>query len=78
MLEYECLKQHDFFTVTRNIISDDAIIVFVHNMRSLFKHIDNIVRDNRIINNDIIGCTETNQSIRFYLKSKRNIELVQY
>ena len=34
-------------------------IVFVYNARSLSKHIDDIVSDDRIINNDIIGFTET-------------------
>ena len=33
--------------------------MFVHNKRSLSKHVDDIVRNNRIINNDTIGFTET-------------------
>ena len=34
-------------------------LVFVHNVRSLPRHVDNIVRNNKIINKDIIGFTET-------------------
>ena len=35
------------------------VTVLVHNNRSLLKHVDDIVSDNRIINNDVIGLTET-------------------
>ena len=58
--EYERLKQNDLFsTIKRNNTSDNSITVFVHNVRSLSKHINDIVCDDRIINNDIIGFTET-------------------
>ena len=58
--EYERLKQNDLFsTIKSNNISDDTITVFVQNVRSLSKHINDIGRDDRIINNDIIGFTET-------------------
>ena len=58
--EYERLKQNDIFsTIKRNNTSDDTIIVFVQNVRSLSKHINDIVSDDRIANNDIIGFTET-------------------
>ena len=40
-------------------MSDDTITVFLHNMRSLSKHIDDIVSGDKIMNNDIIGFTET-------------------
>ena len=61
LFEYERLKQNDLFsTIKRNNTSDNAITVFCHNARSLSKHIDDIVSDDRvIINNDIIGFTET-------------------
>ena len=60
MLEYERLKQNDLFsTINRNTISDDKITVCVHNVRSLSKHIDDIVRNGRIVNNDIIEFIET-------------------
>ena len=65
LFEYARLKQNElFFTIKGNNISDDTIIVFVHNVQSFSKHIDDIVSDARIINNDIIGFTETeiNQS----------------
>ena len=67
MLEYEHLKQNDLFsTIKRNNASDKTITVFVRNVRSLLKHLEDIVSDDRIINNDIIGFTITNQFIRFY------------
>ena len=60
MLQYERLKQNDLFsTIKRNNTSDDTITVFAHDVRSLSKHIDDIVSDDRIINNDIMGFTET-------------------
>ena len=60
MLEYKRLKQNDLFsTIKRNAISGDTVTVLVHNVRSLPKHVDNIVIYNRIINNDIIGFTKT-------------------
>ena len=49
-----------FFTIKKYIyISVDTVTVFVHNVRSLPTHVDDIVSDSRIINNDIIGFTET-------------------
>ena len=57
---YKRLKQNDLFsTIKRNNISDNTITVYFHNVRSLSKHINDIVCDNRIINNGIIGFTET-------------------
>ena len=54
------MKQNDlFFTIKRNNISEDTITVLVHDVRSFSKHIDDIVSDNRIINNDTIRFTET-------------------
>ena len=60
LLEYEHLKQNDLFSTTiRNVISGNAVAVFVNNVRSLLRHVDDIVGDNGIINNRIIGFTET-------------------
>ena len=60
MLEYEPLKQNDLlFTIKRNAISGDTVTILVHNVRSLQRHVDDIVNDNRIINNVVIGFTET-------------------
>ena len=42
-----------FSTIKRNIISGDTVTVPVHNLRSLPRHLDNIVSDNEIINNII-------------------------
>ena len=59
LLEYECLKQNDLFSITeRNAISGNTVTVLVHNVRSLPRHLDDIVSDNRIINDDIIIFTE--------------------
>ena len=60
MLEYKRLKQSDLFsTIKRNIISDNTLTVLVRNFRSLSKHVDHIVNDDRKINNSIVGFTET-------------------
>ena len=60
LFEYEGLKQNDLFPTTkRNKTSDSVIKVFVYNAQSLSKHTDDIVSDDRIINNDIIAFTET-------------------
>ena len=60
LLEYERLKQNDLFsTVKRNAIWDETVTVLVHNVRSLPRHVDNIISDDGIINNNIIGLTET-------------------
>ena len=59
LLEYECLKQNDLFSkAKRNNILNNTVTVFVHNARSLLKHIDDIVSDSRIINNGITDFTE--------------------
>ena len=60
MLEYERLKENDLFsTLKRSIISDDTITILIHNVRSLSKHVNDIVIDSRIMNNDVIGLIET-------------------
>ena len=60
MLEYEHLKQSDLFsTVKINAVSGDTVTVLVHNVKSLPRHVDDILSDNRIINNDSIGFMET-------------------
>ena len=43
----------------KNTISEETITVFVQNVRLLSKPVDDIVRDHRAVNNDIIGFTET-------------------
>ena len=59
LLEYECLKQNDLFSIKeRNATSGDTVTVLVHNVRSLPRHLDDIVSDNRIINDDVIIFTE--------------------
>ena len=40
-------------------MSHNTITVFVHNVRSLSKHIDDAVSNDRIVNNDITTFTET-------------------
>ena len=59
-MEYQRLKQNDLFsTVKRNAVSGNTVTVLVHNVRSLSRHVDDMLSDNRIINNDIIGLMET-------------------
>ena len=58
LLEYECLKQNDLFSTTkRNVISGDTVTVLVHNMKSLPRHVGDIIRGNRNMNNNIIAFT---------------------
>ena len=60
LLEYKRLKQNDLFsTIKRNTYSDDTLTILVVNVRSLSKHIDDRVSDDRIINDGIIGFIET-------------------
>ena len=47
----------------RRIISDDTITILVHNVTSLSKHVNDIVSDSKIMNNDIIELTETQISL---------------
>ena len=55
MFEHEHLKQNDLFsTIKRNNTSRNTITVFFNNARSFSNHIDDIVSDDRIINNEII------------------------
>ena len=59
LLEHEHLKPNDLFTTTkRNTIQYDILIVLDHNVRSFSKHVNDIVSNYRVINNDIIGLTE--------------------
>lgn len=59
MFEYDHLKRNDLFSAIRKFISEDMITVFFHNVRSLSLHIGDIVIDDIIKNNDVIGFTET-------------------
>ena len=64
LLEYERLKENDLFSMLkRRIISDDTITILVHNVTSLSKHVNDIVSDSKIMNNDIIELTETQISL---------------
>ena len=59
-LEYECLKPNYLFSQTKRFTtSDDRVTVPFHTLRSLSKHVDDIVSDARTIDNDITGFTET-------------------
>ena len=55
----DALLKYKFPTIKRNVISGDTVTVLVYNVRSFPKHVDDIVSDNRTINNDIIGFTES-------------------
>ena len=55
-----CWKQNDLFsTIKINAISCNKVTVFVNNVISLLSQADQIVSDKGIINNNIIGFTET-------------------
>ena len=51
MLEYECPKEDDLFSTIRRILD-------LANVKSLSKDIDDILSDDRIMNNGIIWFTE--------------------
>ena len=54
------MKQNDLFsTIKRNGLSEDTLTSLVHNVRSVSKHVDDIVGGDRTINNGIVGFTET-------------------
>ena len=68
LLEHEHLKQNLLSTIKRNAISHSTVTAFVHHVP---KYIDVIVSDNRIVDNDIIGFTETQ------IKLKNQVLLVK-
>ena len=47
------------YSIKVNTFSDDTVTIFVHNVISLWRYIDDIVSNDRIIDNDIKGFTET-------------------
>ena len=54
LLEYERLKQNDLFSsVKRNAISCDTVTVLVHNVRSLPRHVDDILRSQSTLSRNI-------------------------
>ena len=54
LLEYERLKENDLFLMLKRRINlDDTITILVQNVRSLSKHVNDIVSDSRIMNNDL-------------------------
>ena len=58
------MKEDDLFsTMKRNAVSDDNLTIFVDSVRSLSKHANNIVSDDTITNNDLIGFTEIQISL---------------
>ena len=64
MLEYKRLKQNDLFsTIKRSIISANTLTVLAHNVRLLSKHVDDILSDDEIIINDMIGLIEAQISL---------------
>ena len=64
----DLLKQNDLFFPIKKTISGNSVTVIVCNMKSLSRHVDNIVSDNRIINNEIERSTEAqiNPSVSTY------------
>ena len=79
LLEYERLKQNDLFsTIKGNAIPAVTFTVLVYNVRSLPRHVDDIVSYNRIIKNHIIGFTETQIKPSNSTFKIRNVEFIQY
>ena len=48
-----------FSTKRRNTISGDTVTDLTHNVRSLSRHLDDIISDNRIVNSNIIEFMQT-------------------
>ena len=59
LLEYGHLKQNDIFSTIKKSISGYEVAFLVDNARSISRNVDDIVSDNRIKHNDIIGFMET-------------------
>ena len=60
LLEYERLKQNDLFATIKKItISEDALTILVNNIRSLSKHVNNVISDDRIMNSGNIRLTKS-------------------
>ena len=55
----------------RNIVSDNAVLVLAHNVRSISRHLDY----NKVIDNEIIAFyRKTNQFVRFYLLNNQYVD----
>ena len=60
LAEYERLKNHSLFSeIKKNTVSNDTLTLLILNVRSLTKHVSDLANDYRILNNDIVGFTET-------------------
>ena len=60
MFEYEHWKQNDLYSsIKLSNILDNTITTFPSNAQALSKEINDMVSEDRIINNNIIGFTET-------------------
>ena len=61
--KYEGLRQNDLYpTMKRNTSSDNMVTGFIYNVKSFSKHMDDLVSDDRIMNNDITGFAKINSS----------------
>ena len=70
LIEYERLKQKDFFYTLKNTISDVPLTILFHNVRPLSRHhVDDIVSDDRTINNGITEFAEIQINLKLYLIS---------
>ena len=60
LLKYKRVEQNDLFsTIKRNFILGNAVTALAYSVRSLLRHVDDIVSDIKVVNNNIIGFTET-------------------
>ena len=58
--QYERLRQNSsFHIIEREAISKDSTTLLLLNLRSMLRHEPEIASDNRLINNYILGFTET-------------------
>ena len=60
MLQYEHLNQNDLSTtIKKNTVSEDTLTNPVHKVRPYSKLVNDVLKDDGIMNDDIIGFTDT-------------------
>ena len=61
--KYERLKDCLFLTIDKNAAPNETLTIFLLNVRSLAKYINDIVHDYRYLRNDVIGITKTQMKL---------------
>lgn len=61
--KYERQKDCLFLTIDKNAAPNETLTIFLLNVRSLAKYINDIVHDYRCLRNDVIGITKTQMKL---------------